>query len=130
MWKSGGGVLEVDSPPVDLEVDFDPTVVTQALDAFVAWRLESRPAGGVARLSWRSFPDRIHVNWSELAAGFDGACRGLGASPRGAGRVDTLALPLLARVAVLHGGSWHLGPGPEFEFSIEWPRFQPKQLSS
>lgn len=117
-----GLVLDVAAPTNEDSADFDPASFTQGLDAFVSWRAEVAARGSRILLGWRINGDNLELWWKEDAPeceqaeeslALDGTCVG----------VDTLALPLLARITALHGGGLEARRNPDLCVTIRWPRF-------
>jgi hypothetical protein len=129
LWQSryskNGRAIEIDPPADDVPGDFDPMRFGLGLDAFVAWRSESRDSIQ-PRLAWRVAGDRFEVCWQEaprptqLGDEFQG---GFGQS-QPPGCSQSLALLLLARVAATHDGSLEARNDPALEITLRWPRFR------
>lgn len=99
-------------PPKDAVVAFDPFHLGRALDAFVRWRAETGPAGKPARIGWGVDGNQTYLEWSEGKAAED--------HPAWPG-VETLALPLVARVIVAHGGSISVNASDGLCVGLRWP---------
>jgi hypothetical protein len=129
-----GRALDVDPPGDDGPTDFDPMYLGLALDAFVAWRGEAGNANFQTRLSWKVEDDSLEVNWKETPPA--GAClagethRAGRHGSRPLGQIDSLALPLLARIVSAHKGFLETGSDPEFTMRLQFPRFQSGEQSS
>ena len=123
-----GRALDVDPPGDDGPSEFDPMYLGLALDAFVAWRAEAGRANFETRLSWKTENESLEVSWEEALPA--GVCpttepHRVGAqSSRASEQIDSLALPLLARIVSAHGGSVETGNEPDFATRIRLPRFQ------
>ncbi len=107
-FEARGVALRLVCPPPDEPSRIDPTRIAQALDAFVAWRLEEAEAGSTVVITGRSCHTGSRIAWSEGEAA--------GNISRGA-----LGLGLLSRVAALHGGRLVPTCGPELHVVVEWP---------
>jgi hypothetical protein len=121
-------ILELARPANDLPADFDPMQLGLGLDAFVAWRADSGPAGWKSLLSWRIADGFIELRWEESRPvnGTLGHDRDSG-QPWGCrpnGRIESLAYPLLKRIIVAHGGSVETSDESKFVVSLRWPRFR------
>jgi hypothetical protein len=134
-WRSWlnvkGRTLEVSAPAIDLAGDFDPMYMALGLDAFVAWRADAAHTDRPARLSCGIADGFFEVRWEE---GPSTQCfppedrkfrHQKGSRPDG--QVDSLALPLLARIVAAHGGYMETGSDPALVMSLRWPRFQTPQ---
>jgi len=133
VWRScfaeRGLTLEADPPPEEVLGDYDPMHLASGLDAFIAWRLEDRLSCRNARLAWRVHQGFFELEWNEAGGPLQGAvesrrnttfdhsgdCFGS----------DSLALPLLARIASAHGGWLIFGANPAWHLTVRWPQFQP-----
>jgi hypothetical protein len=125
-----GRALRVDPPGQDPPGDFDPIHLGMGLDAVVAWRVRVRGASRHPRLSWRTCDGYSEVSWEEAGTSPPQI------HPGGAGdrdreyqeptELDSLALPLLARIVTAHGGhtEWEPEPGCGFCLRLRWPQFQ------
>lgn len=131
VWKTRfaarGVVLEADPPAEELLGDYDPMHLGSALDAFISWRIEAKHGDGNIRLGWRVRKDLFEIEWTEedshQPGGFDdqeafGTCP-FRAPPGG----DSLALPLLARVAGAHGGRVIFSGNSAWRLVVTWPQF-------
>jgi hypothetical protein len=136
-WRSWfqlrGRTLDVAPPGDEGPSEFDPMYLGLALDAFVAWRGEAGNADFQTGLNWKSEDDSLEVTWKETRpAGFCPAterqCDGAHGS-RPLGQIDSLALPLLARIVSAHGGSLETSSEPDFATRVRLPRFQSGEQS-
>jgi signal transduction histidine kinase len=125
-----GRTLRVDPPGQDPPGDFDPIHLGMGLDAVVAWRARVREASRHPRLSWRTCAGCSEVCWEEAGTSSrrvdsDGASGPDREHPEPA-RVESLALPLLARIVTAHGGHTESErePGRGFCLRLRWPQFQ------
>ena len=80
----------------------------------LSWRIDD----GSLRGPWE---ERSHVDECSAAGTRDR--RTHGARVRSS-RIDSLALPLLARIVSAHGGSLETTSDPAFAMTLRWPRFQ------
>ena len=122
-----GLALDVDAPTDDDTAEFDPSSFSLALDAFVSWRAEVAPEGTRSLLGWRIDGDQVELWWREDEPGAEPAAVCLdppAANERFMG-IDTLALPLLARITAIHGGVLDARWNPELLMTLRWPRFCP-----
>jgi len=127
-WCTGRALtLEADPPAEEGLGDYDPMHLGSGLDAFIAWRLEHGFSYGNVRLAWRLNQGFFEVEWNEVDPQVP---RGVesGGNPR-SGRSgestagDSLALPLLARIAAAHGGRVIFRWDPAFHLTLLWPQF-------
>ena len=131
-WRScfsgKGRTLDIDRPNQDDSGDFDPTYLALSLDAFVAWRAEAAQPMWRSLLSWRIADGCFEVSWDEIRpsrhTSDDEHVSGIPHGSRSAVRVDSLALPLLTRVAAAHGGSLETTYEPSFGVKFRWPQFR------
>jgi hypothetical protein len=132
LWRSWfaerGGALDVAHPGEETVGEFDPLHLGAALDALVLWRREARPRSRLVRLSWGISRGFFEVRWQEFHAGDqcavehgDDAAFVRAPTDRG---VDTLALPLLVRVASAHQGRVESTADPALCLTLIWPQFQ------
>jgi hypothetical protein len=134
LFDQRGRGLEVAPPGDDGPSEFDPMYLGLALDAFVAWRAKVGSVNFETRLSWKIEKESLEVTWEEAlpAEGCPAAepqCVGVQSS-RPQGQMDSLALPLLARIVAAHGGSLETGNEPDYATRIRLPRFQSGDHSS
>jgi signal transduction histidine kinase len=137
-WRSWfhhrGRALEVAPPGDDGPSDFDPMYLGLALDAFVAWRAEAGYANFQTSLSWKIEGDTLEVRCDEARpAAFCQPAERQRAGAHGSrplGQIDSLALPLLARIVSAHGGYLETSSGPDFTMRLRFPRFQSGEQSS
>jgi len=132
IWRSWfaarGRTLEADPPAEEGLGDYDPMRLGSGLDAFIAWRLEDGPSCGNVRLAWRVCQGWFEVEWSEVdrqipaGVGSQGNPRSDHSGDSRSG--DSLALPLLARIASAHGGRVVFGRDPAFHLTVRWPQLQ------
>jgi hypothetical protein len=123
-----GKELVLDPPASERPGQFDPTYLGQGLDALVSWRAEATPVRTRATLSWQCRDDRFRIEWSEGEAGpRDGVAAAESSRPDDPRtplrrRVDSLSLPLLARIIRAHGGTLFHPPGSNRWLRMNWPR--------
>jgi signal transduction histidine kinase len=129
-----GRALRVDPPGQDPPGDFDPIHLGMGLDAFVTWRARVRGASRHPRLSWRTCAGSSEVCWEESGAlrphvPPDGASGCDHEHPESA-RIDSLALPLLARIVTAHGGHTESERerGRGFCLRLRWPQFRSQDM--
>jgi hypothetical protein len=127
-------MLEVSSSGIDLKGDFDPMYMGLGLDAFVAWRAEAAIAGRPARLHCGISEGLFEVRWEEgpLPKSSPPPDRkfGLEDEARPDRPVDSLALPLLARIVSAHGGYVETSTEPTVMMTLRWPRFKAREQES
>lgn len=123
-----GRTFDIAPPGDDGPIDFDPMYLGLALDAFIAWRGDAGHANFETRLSWKIEDGSLEVTWTEapsarvcLAAE---SHRGGVNGSRPLGQIDSLALPLLARIVSAHRGLLETSSEPEFTMRLQFPRFQ------
>ena len=123
-----GRTFDIAPPGDDGPSDFDPMYLGLALDAFIAWRGDAGHANFETRLSWKIEDGSLEVTWTEapsarvcLAAE---SHRGGVNGSRPLGQIDSLALPLLARIVSAHRGLLETSSEPEFTMRLQFPRFQ------
>jgi len=123
-----GRTLDIDRPDDDDPGDFDPMYLGLGLDAFIAWRAEAGDPKRQSSLSWRTANGCFEVSWDEFrpAKRSSGNTHDFGVpqGPRPTVRVDSLALPLLARVVAAHGGFLETTSDPAFGVKLRWPQFR------
>jgi hypothetical protein len=123
-----GRTIQVDAPVEDAPGDFDPMYLGLGFDAFVAWRAEAACADSQARLRWRILDGSFELTWEEAllenSATLSDDEIGPNQPSRPKGRVDCLALPLLARIVSAHGGCVETVSDPALVMRLGWPQFQ------
>ena len=114
-WLAARGKrLELEGPPVPAVGDFDPTRLSQGLDALAAWRSKAGEPGTAVLLRWRAECDQLQLEWDESS--------GAGAWPKSREAAPaSLALPMLARVMADHHGSLALHHGDGLRLRLTWP---------
>lgn len=130
-WRSWfqlrGRALDVVPPREDDPSEFDPMYLGLALDAFVAWRAEAGYANFQTSLSWKIEGDFLEVRCEEARpAAFCQAAQRQCVSAHGSrplGQIDSLALPLLARIVSAHKGYLETSSEPDFTMRLRFPRF-------
>jgi hypothetical protein len=127
-FDSDGRALVVERPDDDGSGDFDPTYLSLGLDAFVAWRAAQTQSNWHARLSWRIADGHFEIVWNDVpwrcGAAVVEHANGTTAGQGPSIGIDSLALPLLARIIEAHGGSVEARRDPAFRITLRWPRFQ------
>jgi hypothetical protein len=121
-----GKSLEIDRPRDDHVGQFDPSLLGQGLDTLVSWRAEVAPEGTKARFAWCVRDGRFEVEWTELPQpsfpADESRPESENAPIEGLRRpVDSLALPLLARIIGAHAGSMRPNIGPPLSLNLNWP---------
>jgi hypothetical protein len=106
-----GRGLELVSPSERAVASFDVDSLGRALDSVVAWRASDRSDARSARLRWWVEGGFAHVAWEEPA------------TPARPGCVPPPAwtLPLLARVALAHGGDYRIDTERGWCLDVAWP---------
>jgi len=128
-WFTERGLVLAAEPPAEEALgDYDPMHLGSGLDAFIAWRLDQGIFWGNARLAWRANLGFFELDWNEadrqLTAGVESRCYPRSGRSGGSRAGDSLALPLLARVATAHGGRVLFRNDPAFHLRVTWPQFQ------
>ncbi len=128
LFSRNGRALDIDRPNQDDSGDFDPMYLGLGLDAFTAWRAEAGHPKAQSCLSWRIADGCFEVSWNELRPGNHSPGEqdeiGIPQGPWPSIRIDTLALPLLARVVAAHGGYLEATSDSAFGIKLWWPQFQ------
>jgi len=128
LFSRKGRALDIDRPNQDESGDFDPMYLGLGLDAFIAWRAEAGHPNWQSCLSWRIADGCFEVTWNEVPPGSHSPGEqdevGIAQGPRPSVRVDTLALPLLARVVAAHGGYLETTSESAFAIKLRWPQFR------
>jgi hypothetical protein len=129
-FESRGLDVQLEPPESGVVGDFDPAQLGVGLDAMAAWRAEVGHTGVLAHVAWRIRDGWIEIHWKESRHRHDSepdedpstfSLRDGGSS---SWRVDLLALPLLARIIVEHGGRLDFIPSAGFHVRLQWPQFQ------
>jgi hypothetical protein len=133
LWRSlypdWAETIRLDPPQTDVPGDFDPSHLGVGLDAFVMWRAgcgESRDPC----LKWGSTGVEFEISWHETPDNEASEAHRSSESPLGCQPGDctgALALLLLARVAVDHGGELETRHDPCLSALIRWPQFRENQ---
>jgi hypothetical protein len=98
--------------------DYDPNSLGVALDAFVGWRACAGDADRDARLRWGTREGRFEIEWDEPRAPTRAAANAVSSLSR----TESLALPLLGRVIVAHGGVMELVEPSGRHLRLSWPQ--------
>ncbi len=110
-----GQSLEAIKPDGSALGDFDPALLAQGLDAFVAWRSDVGRQGGTILLRWGVEEGHFYLDWTEPNAGDRYV-----SEPR-LQTQERLALPLLARVVTAHAGTLDFDSQDGLRLRICWP---------
>jgi hypothetical protein len=103
-------------PPADRAVaSFDVDRLGKALDSVVAWRATESSAGQSARLRWWVEAGFAGVSWEETDTP-----RGP-TDPSSPDQAPAWTLPLLARVALAHGGDYRIETDRGWRLEVAWP---------
>jgi hypothetical protein len=132
--RAGGGTLEILPPARESPGEFDAIHLSLGLDALLSWRCSLLSGDQMARLSWRTNESDFEVSWQESRAfprrHGDRALRPCGKPATASRIVQSLAIPLLARVVTAHRGLMELSQEPEFKVVLRWPLNQPERSES
>lgn len=112
-----GVLLESVAPGRPAEGSLDPMWMTRALDELAEWRSRTAAPGGVVTIRWRESGGDLGLTWEETPGPAD-----LVPDP---GRADDgpgcLALALLARVVLEHGGTIDADESEGLRVELRWP---------
>jgi len=135
-WRScfaaHGKDLVIDSPSRERPGRFDPMYLGQGLDALVAWRAETSPVDTRVTLGWQCRDAHFRLDWHEEGPGFRAECDTADAPSRMGPhallqrRVDSLTLPLLARIISAHDGKLRTEPDASRRLRMTWPQVRGK----
>ena len=128
-FESRGLAIRLEAPEEAVPGDLDPVQLGAGLDAVARWRAEAGSSGMVARVGWSASDGMIELSWEESVPGSADAADRPGLGPaddrRPASRpVDSLALPILARVVAEHGGRLQIGTLRGLSLRARWPQFE------
>jgi hypothetical protein len=119
LMESNGKSLEFVAPAERAIASFDVERLGEAMDSVVAWRaLGGNPAGS-ARLRWWVEAGYAHVAWEESPSGVTCNVRDH------RDEVDSWALPMLARIALAHGGDYRVQDDHDWKLEVSWPSSPP-----
>ena len=110
-----GKNLEIIAPEQRAVASFDVDCLGRALDAVVAWRASTRSDVRSAKMRWCVEDEVITLTWEEpswVPSEDDHAT-----SPEGV----AWTLPLLARVAIAHGGDYRIDTEGGWFLELSWP---------
>lgn len=110
--SSRGRTLEWFPPDQAVAVAFDPFHLGKALDALVRWRAKEGPAGEPVRLQWGVEGDQAYLELIEQRASNEHLPDS---------RIESLALPVVARIAVAHGGTVSVDARDGLRVGLRWP---------
>jgi hypothetical protein len=99
--------LELIPPVARAVASFDVDRLGRVLDSVVAWRASDRSAARSARVRWWVEGGVAHIAWEE-------------ATPA-RGEPPSWTLPLLARVALAHGGDYRIETDRGWRLEVAWP---------
>lgn len=111
-----GRALEFIPPSERAVASFDVDSLGRALDSVVAWRASDRSAGRLARLGWRVEDGFVHLSWDEPAMATLPED-----DPEPGHPPPPWILPVLARVALAHGGDYRIADEAGWCLEIAWP---------
>ena len=114
-FSSKGRDLDFVAPAERATASFDVERLGQALDALVTWRTSDPSAAGRAKLRWWVEAGYAHVTWEESGTIVEATRRTAKVCEA------TWALPLIARVAMAHGGDFSLSEEKGWRLEISWP---------
>jgi hypothetical protein len=119
LMESNDRTLEIVAPVERAIASFDVERMGQVLDMLVAWRASESEWTDSARLQWWVDSSSAHISWEESRSGAPAEV-----AP---GRVAEVnwTLPLLARVALAHGGDYRLKEDKDWTLVISWPSSPP-----
>jgi hypothetical protein len=103
------------SPGCPTVCQFDPTRLAKGLDTLVSWRAVVGAPGSVAQLRWGLEGKQIRLRWEEVPGRAREALPLDGVSP------FSLAIPLLARIVCVHGGTIKFSNRSGLRLTLRWP---------
>jgi hypothetical protein len=103
------------SPKEPMNGHFDPIRLGQGLDALAAWRGQTARPNSLVRVDWRVVGGEVVVRWREP----DVTHLPLDDLP--GGDAPCLALPLLARILLAHGGRVDASLEDGLLLQLRWP---------
>jgi hypothetical protein len=119
LMESNGKTLDFVAPAERAIASFDVERLGQAMDSVIAWRALERDSGGSARLRWWVEAGYAHVAWEESISGVK--CEVSNHRDQG----DSWALPMLARIALAHGGDYRVQDDRDWKLEVSWPSSPP-----
>jgi hypothetical protein len=124
--QRGGGQFSIEYPSEEFAGDYDPMYLGSALDALVQWRSSILTSETRACLRWRTTERSFELEWLELTSSVPTSSVPSRPSSRPSPEIDpafeSLALPLLARAVMDHGGEL-ICPDrfAGFTLQLRWP---------
>lgn len=119
LMSSRGRNLEFVRPSEKSIASFDVERLGQALDSLVKWRAGDTSASRSATLRWWVDSGYVHLIWEEPLA------RPFRQAESNCDEEATWTLPLLARVAIAHGGEYRLQEEHGWRLEVSWPTCSP-----
>jgi hypothetical protein len=114
--RSRGANLFWSRPKTDPVGTFDPMRLIDALERFVQCRAAELAPGTLVHVSWSSEDGQFRLTWDERKPAV-----ALGQPPHEECRNGIMALPMLARVMALHGGTIAARSRDGCGIDLRWP---------
>jgi len=118
LMKRQGRDLEFLPPQDRAVVSFDVQILGRVFDSLVSWRASMPSAGRSARMSWWVENGLAHVIWDESE-------KSPASDETSPGSACAWTLPLLARVALAHGGDYQIETDQGWHLEVVWPAQTP-----
>ena len=112
------GTLAIEPADFPTAFSFDMGRFAAALDDLAAWRFRAAPVGTRFMLGWKNLGDHFEFRWSELHSQPPESRETRATSPLSS---EGLLLPVIYRLAVLHGGTVDLSLDHGWHLSIRLP---------